>query len=634
MKSLLLFLLSCVVFSTTAFSQSLLVSGTVYSSEDMSPLIGVAVVIKGTARGVLTDMDGKFTISCGLNDVLEVSYMGFVRQEIPVNGRTEINIHLVPDHALLEEVVVAGAEKENRRREEMSKVQINHLMLSEKQNAAAAFSPKPVAPQSYHDEWGGEAGDADDFNREGYDRIYENPFRQVSNDPLSTFSIDVDRASYANVRRFIQDGTLPPPDAVRIEEMINYFDYQYPQPEGEHPFAVQTTLTSCPWSKDHHLVHIGLKGREIPASQIPPANLVFLLDVSGSMNNYDKLPLLKEAMSMLVDQLRREDRVAIVVYAGAAGLVLPSTPGTQKSAIKAALGKLSAGGSTAGGEGIELAYKIAREQFLPEGNNRVILATDGDFNVGVSDDGALTRLIEKERDSGVFLTVLGFGTGNYQDAKMEKLADHGNGNYAYIDQILEAEKVLVREMSGTLYTIAKDVKLQIEFNPAKVQAYRLVGYENRMLNTEDFKDDKKDAGEMGAGHTVTAIYEVIPVGVKSSFIKEIDPLKYQSSSAVVASSAEWLTVKIRYKNPGESISIYLDQPLKGKVRDWENAPEDVQFSLAVAEWGLLLRNSEFKQEASYKALTARAQAAKGADINGDRAEFIRLVKTAALMGGR
>ncbi len=367
----------------------------------------------------------------------------------------------------------------------------------------------------------------DEFNTEEYSNIVENGFHKVSDDPLSTFSIDVDAASYSNVRRYINSNQLPPAGAVRTEEMINYFKYQYPQPTGKDPFSINTEISDCPWNNENKLVLIGLQGKNIPVENLPASNLVFLIDVSGSMMDENKLPLVKASMKILTDQLREEDHISIVVYAGNAGLVLPATSGANKTKIKTAIDALEAGGSTAGGAGIQLAYKTAMQNFMQDGNNRIILCTDGDFNVGASSDDDMVRLIEKERNQGIYLTVLGYGMGNYKDSKMQQLADKGNGNHAYIDGINEAKKVLVNEFGGTLFTIAKDVKLQLEFNPAKVAGYRLIGYENRILNKEDFNDDKKDAGELGSGHTVTALYEIIPAGVQSEFLKNVDPLKYQ-----------------------------------------------------------------------------------------------------------
>jgi Ca-activated chloride channel homolog len=470
-----------------------------------------------------------------------------------------------------------------------------------------------------------------EFNAEEYKRINDNEFKDVSKDPLSTMSIDVDRASYSNIRRFITKGSVPPPDAVRVEEMINYFSYNYPQPKNNVPFSITTEYTECAWNKKHNLIHIGIQGKEVKTENLPANNLVFLVDVSGSMMTADKLPLVKSGLRLLVDQLRAQDRVSLVVYAGAAGLVLPSTPGSDKEKIMQAIDGLEAGGSTAGGAGIVLAYQAAKDNFIKGGNNRVILATDGDFNVGVSSDGDLTRLIEQKREEDVFLTVLGFGTGNYKDSKMEQLADKGNGNYAYVDDILEAKKVLVKEMGGTLLTIAKDVKIQIEFNPSKVKGYRLVGYENRLLNKEDFNDDKKDAGELGAGHTVTAIYEIIPAG-SDEVLASIDPLKYQSPVAPNRSSTnEIMTIKFRYKEPTESVSKLITEVLKDEKIPFSKASENCKFSSAVAEFGMILRDSKFKGEADYKSVITLAKQSKGADDEGYRAEFIRLVEMGELL---
>jgi Ca-activated chloride channel family protein len=468
------------------------------------------------------------------------------------------------------------------------------------------------------------------FNTEDYDNIVENRFLAATQAPLSTFSIDVDEAAYSNVRRFINNGSIPPAGAVRIEEMINYFDYTYPQPQNDDPFTVNTELSECPWSPQHRLVHIGLQGKEIPVQNLPNANIVFLIDVSGSMQDENKLPLVRSSMKLLADQLRPDDKLAIVVYAGNAGLVLPPTSGTNKTAIKEAIDQLEAGGSTAGGEGIQLAYKVARENFIKGGNNRIILATDGDFNVGLSSDDELVSLIEKERKSGIFLSVLGYGMGNYKDNKMQQLADKGNGNHSYIDNINEARKVLVSEFASTLFTIAKDVKIQIEFNPAKVQAYRLIGYENRVLAAEDFNDDNKDAGELGSGHTVTALYEVIPVGVKSEFIANVDPLKYQPAKASTAASGgdELMTIKLRYKKPDGEVSKLIVHPVTDSHIDLAGTSDNFRFSAAVASFGMLLRNSEFKQSASFQQVISLAKAAKGADANGYRQEFINLVQAA------
>lgn len=468
----------------------------------------------------------------------------------------------------------------------------------------------------------------EEFNTEDYAAITENRFKTAKENPLSTFSVDVDGASYSNVRRFLQSRQLPPAGAVRVEELINYFHYEYPQPVGEDPFSINTELADCPWSNKHKLVMIGLQGKKMNTEDLPASNLVFLIDVSGSMEYENKLPLVKSSMKLLVDQLREMDKVSIVVYAGNAGLVLSPTSGADKIKIKEAIDELEAGGSTAGGEGIKLAYATARKNYVKGANNRVILCTDGDFNVGVSSDAELEKLIEEERKSGVFLTVLGYGMGNYKDNKMQTLADKGNGNHSYIDNINEAKKVLVNEFGGTLFTIAKDVKLQIEFNPAKVQAYRLVGYENRLLNKEDFNNDQKDAGDIGSGHTVTALYELIPVGVKSSFIEKIDPLKYQrpEHTEPVSFGNELMNVKIRYKTPEGAKSKLLEHPVPDIPV--ANTSDNFRFVSAVAQFGMLLSNSEFKQSSSFRSVSQSAKAALGNDRQGYRAEFLRLVKSA------
>ncbi len=466
------------------------------------------------------------------------------------------------------------------------------------------------------------------WNTEEYKTLQDNNFHDAAISPLATFSIDVDTASYSNVRRFINTGNLPPADAVRTEELLNYFTYDYPQPTDEHPFSVTTEIGASPWNSERKLVLLGLQGKNIKSENLPPSNLVFLIDVSGSMWAPNKLPLLKTAFKMLVQQLRAQDRVAIVVYAGAAGLVLESTPGNEKAKIIAKIDALQAGGSTAGGAGIKLAYQIAQEQFVASGNNRVILATDGDFNVGASSEGELTRMIEERRNDGIFLSVLGFGMGNIKDNKMETLADHGNGNYAYIDNALEAKKVMVSQMAGTLYTIAKDVKIQVEFNPAQVKAYRLIGYENRVLADRDFNDDRKDAGDMGAGHSVTALYEIIPAG-SADPIPSVDPLIYQKPR--ILPSDDLMQVKIRYKKPGEETSILLTTPVDSRNK---TASDNLRFAAAVAEYGMLLRGSEFKGNSSYRQALELARNAKGSDENGYRAEFIKLMEVSQLLDSR
>jgi Ca-activated chloride channel family protein len=446
----------------------------------------------------------------------------------------------------------------------------------------------------------------------------------VSN-PLSTFSIDVDTASYANIRRFLGANTLPVKDAVRIEEMVNYFTYDYPQPKEGEPFSITTELSGCPWKPEHKLVLIGLQGRQLEANKAPASNLVFLIDVSGSMAESNKLPLVKSAFRLLAGQLRAEDRVSIVTYAGSAGVALDSCSGSETNRIIDAIEGLQSGGCTAGAQGIVTAYEIAKKNFIRNGNNRVILATDGDFNIGVSSDAELTRMIEEKRDDGIFLTVLGFGTGNYKDSRMEKLADKGNGNFAYVDNLMEAKKVFVTGLTGTLFTIAKDVKIQVEFNPSKVKAYRLIGYENRMLKKEDFNDDKKDAGEMGAGHRVTALYEIVPADSKEEF-GSVDQLKYQTTA--VSGSRELLTVKLRYKEPDGDQSKLITRQLDAAEKE---ASENLKFATAVAEFGMLLRDSKYKGSANFSDVIARAKQAKGRDDDGYRAEFIRLVEQAELL---
>ena len=463
----------------------------------------------------------------------------------------------------------------------------------------------------------------ENFNTEDYAAVAENDFKSPLDVPLSTFSIDVDRASYSNVRRMINQGTHPQAAAVRTEEMINYFTYDYPQPTGPHPFAVHTELAPCPWNKNHQLLQVGIQGEQLDHSEIPASNLVFLIDVSGSMSMPNKLDLLKPAFHLLVDRLTAKDQVSIVVYAGAAGLVLPPTSGTDKAKILEAINRLSAGGSTAGGAGIELAYKTAKEQFIEEGNNRVILATDGDFNVGISSDGGLEQLIEEKREEGIFLSVLGFGFGNYKDNKMEILADKGNGNYAYIDNMLEAKKVFQTELYGMLYTIAKDVKLQLEFNPAIVAAYRLIGYENRLLNEENFNDDTKDAGELGAGHTVTALYELIPISDKTATLDQVDDLVFQRPAELIPSD-NLLHLKLRYKHPKEEKSQLLTYTVSSKVN--KKLSENLGWASAVAGFSLILRQSKWIGEWDYKKVLKLAKRAKGEDRFGYRKEFIYLVK--------
>jgi Ca-activated chloride channel homolog len=471
------------------------------------------------------------------------------------------------------------------------------------------------------------------FSTAAYDRVDESRFRRVADEPLSTFSTDVDTASYSNVRRFLNQGTLPPADAVRIEELVNYFHFPYNSPRASVPVAIASEIAACPWNPRHRLALIGIQARRDDPERAVRRNLVFLLDVSGSMTPSDRLPLVKAAMRMLVDTLSARDRVAIVVYAGASGLVLPPTPGDRKSDIHAALERLQAGGSTNGAAGIQLAYDTAASGLVEGGVNRVVLATDGDFNVGVTSQGELVRLIEQQRERGIFLSVLGVGDDNLKDSTMEKLADRGNGNYAYLDSLDEARRVLIAEASSTLVTVAKDVKLQIEFNPRRVGAYRLVGYENRLLNQEDFNDDRRDAGDVGAGHTVTALYELVPPGEPVAGGSDVDPLKYQDTprAAPVAGSDELMTVKLRYKEPDSSSS----ERIITVVRDRTGEPTaTLGFAAAVAQFGMLLRNSEFKGTATWSSVQQQARRHGRDDPDGSRTEFIRLVDLAAALQGR
>jgi Ca-activated chloride channel family protein len=462
-------------------------------------------------------------------------------------------------------------------------------------------------------------------NREQYTRISENPFVRVGTEPRATFSTDVDRASYGNVRRFLAQGVRPPADAVRIEELVNYFPYDLPAPRGDAPLAIATEVMPAPWEPRHRLVRVALQARRIAVDALPPANLVFLVDVSGSMDDPQKLPLVQQALRLLVQQLRPQDHVALVTYASGTALRLESTPGTQKARIMAAIDELQAGGGTAGEAGLELAYRVARTHFARGGNNRVILATDGDFNLGPSSDAEMERLVERRRAEGTYLTVLGVGSGNYQDAKMKAMAKAGNGNYAYIDDVAEARKQLVEELGGTLVTVANDAKLQLEFNPAVVQAYRLLGYEGRLLREQEFADDRKDAGDIGAGHTVTALVEVVPAGVEGTVaLPGRDPLRYQAPARVSGTrpSDELAFVRLRYKVPGDSVSRLLEHP----VRHTPGAPSaDMRFAAAVAAWGMLLRESPHRGSASPALVQALAREGVGEDRGGYRREFLQLV---------
>lgn len=621
-------LLLFVLTSLQAFQlkESIKISGTITDSKGY-PLEGVVVKVKGTKTAALSDVNGMFTISIpDENSILEFSYIGYRTTEMKPGAKRQLKISLKSAGSDLDEVVVIGYGRQNKKDLNAPMVEIGGAVKGVDSKAKTRnnlYSPYP--PPTYSEQ---------EYNREGYDRIVENGFRKVADEPLSTFSIDVDGASYSNVRRFINSNSLPPDGAVRVEEMINYFQYGYAQPKNDDPFAIHTEMAECPWNESHRLVMIGLQGKKVSVSSLPSSNLTFLIDVSGSMQSPDKLPLVKSSLKLLTDQLREEDMVSIVVYAGSAGLVLTPTSGADKNRIIAAIEKLEAGGSTAGGQGIKLAYSTAKRNFVKGGNNRVILCTDGDFNVGASSDDELERMIEEERKSGVFLTVLGFGTGNYQDAKMQKLSNKGNGNHAYIDQLSEAKKVLCNEFGGTMFTIAKDVKLQIEFNPAYVQGYRLIGYENRLLNKEDFNNDKKDAGELGSGHTVTALYEVIPTGVQTELLNSVDGLKYQQNKQTAkVFNNEMMTIKFRYKKPDEDVSKLIVKTVNNKYVKWENTSGQFRFAAAVAEMGMLLSHSAYKGAGNYESVIQLAKSSLGNDPDGYRKEFIALAEKASTLSG-
>ena len=602
---------------------TIVVMGRVTNAATSGGLEAANVRMPELAASVGTDSNGRYRITVldkfrGLEVTVNVRAIGFASQSRTIRLVTDtitVDFALAVDVNRLSEVVITGVTDAT----EMKKLgfSVSHVYGSTAANAAigAGAAPPQGLPGRYRPV----------DNTESYDRIVDNPFLGARDNPLSTFSVDVDRASYSNVRRFVTMGQRPPKDAVRIEELVNYFTYEYPDPDDRHPFSVNTEVTRAPWKPEHLLVRVALQARRLPAASLPPSNLVFLVDVSGSMDEPQKLPLVKDALRLLVAQLREQDRVAMVVYAGAAGLVLPSTPGDRKELILRAIEGLQAGGSTAGGAGIKLAYDVALQNHLRDGNNRVILATDGDFNVGASSDAEMERLIEEKRKQGTFLSVLGFGMGNYKDSKMEKLADKGNGNYAYIDDIIEARKVLVDEMAGTLLTLAKDVKLQVEFNPRRVASYRLIGYENRMLRKEDFDDDTKDAGEIGAGHSVTALYEIVPMRDAANGSAS-EPLRYQAVATETRQSGsdELMYVKLRYKLPDANSSRWLDHVVPASRVT--NGSVDLRFAASVAAFGMILRESEHRGSATLDDVIAMARGALGEDLGGYRAEFVKLVE--------
>ena len=600
-RAIMLVLLMAVICLGTMNAQTITVTGIVTDAADGTSITGCSVVNNRSKSGAITDVNGRYSIQAQKGDVLLFRFIGY-KEEKRVVKSAKLDVKMKTDDVALEECVVVG-----------------YGTMKTKAMTGAYVAVCPTAMYDMDTR----------MNTEEYDRIQENGFKSVADTPLSTFSIDVDPASYSNMRRFINRGELPPADAIRTEELVNYFSYDYPKPTGNDPVKITVEAGTCTWNTAHRLVRIGLKAKEIPTEQLPASNLVFLIDISGSMWGANRLDLVKSSLKLLVNNLRNKDKVAIVTYAGSAGVKLEATSGGDKQKIREAIDELTAGGSTAGGAGIHLAYQIAKKNFISDGNNRIILCSDGDFNVGVSSAEGLEQLIEKERKSGVHLTVLGYGMGNYKDKKIQVLAEKGNGNHAYIDNLQEANRVLVGEFGATLHTVAKDVKLQVEFNPFQVQAYRLIGYESRLLKDEDFNNDAKDAGDMGAGHTVTAFYEVIPAGVKNEYVGKVDDLKYQKKEKMTlkpTGSDELLTVKLRYKAPDKDVSRKMELPFVDNKGD--SVSSDFRFASAVAMFGQLLRDSDFKGTADYDKVIKLAKQGVNNDERGYRREFIRLVEAA------
>ena len=600
-RAIMLVLLMAVICLGTMNAQTITVTGIVTDAADGTSITGCSVVNNRSKSGAITDVNGRYSIQAPKGDVLLFRFIGY-KEEKRVVKSAKLDVKMKTDDVALEECVVVG-----------------YGTMKTKAMTGAYVAVCPTAMYDMDTR----------MNTEEYDRIQENGFKSVADTPLSTFSIDVDPASYSNMRRFINRGELPPADAIRTEELVNYFSYDYPKPTGNDPVKITVEAGTCTWNTAHRLVRIGLKAKEIPTEQLPASNLVFLIDISGSMWGANRLDLVKSSLKLLVNNLRNKDKVAIVTYAGSAGVKLEATSGGDKQKIREAIDELTAGGSTAGGAGIHLAYQIAKKNFISDGNNRIILCSDGDFNVGVSSAEGLEQLIEKERKSGVHLTVLGYGMGNYKDKKIQVLAEKGNGNHAYIDNLQEANRVLVGEFGATLHTVAKDVKLQVEFNPSQVQAYRLIGYESRLLKDEDFNNDAKDAGDMGAGHTVTAFYEVIPAGVKNEYVGKVDDLKYQKKEKMTlkpTGSDELLTVKLRYKAPDKDVSRKMELPFVDNKGD--SVSSDFRFASAVAMFGQLLRDSDFKGTADYDKVIKLAKQGVNNDERGYRREFIRLVEAA------
>ena len=609
MKSIVISLAAIIVFVFPDASLTSVINGIVYDQSSNLPLEDVIVRIPGTTLETKTKNDGTFTLNFDKNRAIlsfftsthflkEVSWLEGKYLKVPLKLISEKN----QEERVLEEInylpVQAGVNNGKNSRSRLN----------------------TLAGQMQWD-------DPVNLNTEDYDFIRENIFQDVHIHPTSTFSADVDHASYSNLRRFLDQGQQPPADAIRIEEMVNYFQYDYSEPTNHEPLRIYQELGPCPWKHSHQLLHVGLKAKNIDPENLPASNLVFLIDVSGSMASENKLPLVKKSFELLLEHLRPHDQIAIVTYAGRSGIHLPSTSAGDKGEINYAIQQLSAGGSTAGAAGIETAYELAKAHFIKGGNNRVILATDGDFNIGTSSDSELVRMIEKQKSSGIYLSVLGFGMGNYKDNKMQKLAQAGNGNHYYIDQLKEAKKVLIHEFTGSLFTIANDVKIQIEFNPRYVAGYRLLGYENRILQREDFKNEKRDAGEIGFGHQVTALYEIIPTGVKSDYLSDVDPLKYQSRKIISEFTIdEWLTIRLRYKKPGESDSKLVEEVVKSPATETRTTSIDFRWSAAVASFGMTLRDSEFKGASDINLVMKLASDAIGEDPFGYRREFVGMVE--------
>ncbi len=610
MKTIIrLFVLSLFLFTGNSFAQQLQSYHGQVIDESKQPIPSASVMVKNTSKGTTTDRLGKFSILAKSNDILEISAVGYITQEVKVTNLSKPVVLKTESNQKLNDVVVVGYG--TQKKSAITGGNAGIMIRGQSSHVRPRYG-------MYHP----------NFNTEDYAATEENGFKKTINQPLSTFSLDVDAASYSNIRRFINQGHMPPAGSVRIEEMINYFTYSYPKPNKEEAFSINTEYTTAPWNNQHGLMMINLQAKKIANDNLPASNLVFLIDVSGSMMPSNKLPLVKESLKLLTGQLRAKDKVTIVTYAGDAGVLLKPTNGNEKMKIKEAINSLNAGGFTHGSEAIVQAYKAAQENFIKGGNNRIILCTDGDFNVGQTSNADLENLIEEKRKSGVFLTILGYGMGNYKDDKMQVLAQKGNGNHAYIDGLTEAKKVLINEFGGTLFTIAKDVKFQIEFNPAIVQGYRLIGYETRLLNDEDFNDDKKDAGELGSGHTVTALYEIIPKGVNSKWLKTVDDLKYQNNNPKTTGSTDLATVKLRYKEPDGDKSKLLEKPISNNKINIDKASENLRFASAVAGFGMLLSDSEFKQNNDYNKIFQQAKNAIGKDEEGYRYEFTQLVKKA------